>query len=508
MTNALVVDQVFIENMQRFRKPPSGMGLLQACSMNPVLFAERMLGIKPYAWQVQAMMDIVDAIEGKSWTNEFAWITSRQIGKSTAIAMVSIWMCVFNKYPGTVHENTIVGITSASDVQAKKLLYEVKKLLRKGDRYMEEKYGDAFQKEFFSKLLDDNEPNNTTTISFKAWKESKHGEYLLKNSKSGSVIKSYPPTSAVLGETFTVVIIDEAGMSDRIPDEFYYDFVYPTGNSTNAIRINASTPWQASGFFYRLVDPDGVFGDSPARKLVFDIDAIKIENPDYHKTVMKIVDQMNSDGKRDETQRAYYVRFVKGEKSYFDPLKVRAVFDKTMAPVQSYSKPCDMGIDFGGQVKSRTVITISDFDMETKTIRRLYEKSYGVQKDLSLLDDVAALLKQFNVQRIIPDDCPEGDHFIRIMKEKGWNVQPMNFRKEKVKKYGAFRVSLNKGLVKSYEDDKLRVEMLALEQAEGSKQSVIQAAPGYTDDLIASFVLSAYFFVQEENGVKTFEWYE
>jgi hypothetical protein len=129
-----------------------------------------------------------------------------------------------------------------------------------------------------------------------------------------------------------------------------------------------------------------------------------------------------------------------------------------------------------------------------------------VQQDLGLLDDVADLLKRFNIQRIIPDECPEGDHFIRIMKEKGWNIQPMNFRKEKVKKYGAFRSMLNKSRIKSFDDDTLRVEMLALEQKEGNKQSVIGAAPGHSDDRVASFVLSAYFFVQEESAVKTYDW--
>jgi hypothetical protein len=450
------------------------------------------------------MMRVVKAMSGDYWTKEFTWCTSRQIGKSTAVAMLAIWLCVYNKKPGTVHHNTVVGITSASDVQAKKLLYEIKKLIRKGDRYIEETYGDAYGKEFLSKLLDDNEPNNTTTISFKAW-QTKHGDYVLKGSKSGSVIKSYPPTSAVLGETFTVVIIDEAGMSERISDEFYYDFVYPTGNSTDAIRINISTPWQTSGFFYRLVDPDGDFGNSPSEVLIFDIDAIKIEDPAQHAVVSRTIQQMNEDGKKDEVQRAYYCRFVKGEKSYFTPEKVREMFDKSMSPQLAYRGLCDMGIDFGGQVSSQTVITISELDKDG-IVRRLYTKEYPVQQDLGLLDDVADLLKRFNVQRIIPDECPEGDHFIRIMKEKGWNIQPMNFRKEKVKKYGAFRSMLNKGKIKSFEDDKLRIEMFALEQKEGNKQSVIGAAPGHSDDRVASFVLSAYFFVQEESAVKTYDW--
>ena len=145
---------------------------------------------------------------------EFVAITSRQIGKSTALAIFSIWCATFNKYPGTLSNNTSVGIASASDIQAKKLLYEMKKFLRLGDRHMELTYQDGgqpqFGSEFFTQLLDEHEPNNTTTITFKPYNEEIHGKHLLVDSKSGSTIKSYPATSTVLGETFSVVIIDEA----------------------------------------------------------------------------------------------------------------------------------------------------------------------------------------------------------------------------------------------------------------------------------------------------------
>jgi len=88
------------------------------------------------------------------------------------------------------------------------------------------------------------------------------------------------------------------------------------------------------------------------------------------------------------------------------------------------------------------------------------------------------------------------------MVDKGWNVHPMNFKSEKVKKYGAFRAAINRGEVKSFSDDDLKTEMLALEFNHGQRNSYIQAAAGYNDDLIDSFVLSAYFFVQDENSFK------
>lgn len=494
------VNEQFIKDMEEYRKPCSD-SLLESCAVSPVVFADKMLDFRLYAWQVYFLERIrkrMDKTDTADLNREFAALTSRQIGKSTAVAIFSLWACIFNKYPGTVHTNTVVGITSASDVQAKKLLYEMKKFLMTGDRVMKDKYG---KDEFFKQLLAANEPNNTTTITFTSWQEG--FGLLLKGSKSGSVIKSYPPTSVVLGETFTITIIDEAGKTDKISDEFYYDYIYPTGNSTDAVRINTSTPWVSSGFFYQMTDPDGINGNTATETVIFTIDAIKIENPPYYANVMNIINQMNKDGKQNEVQRAYYCRFVQGETSYFNPERVREVFTDEYDMTEGSVKPCDMGVDFGGKVASRTVITISYID-DNGIIRRLYHRRYDVGEDETLLDDIAELYTRFNVQRLVPDDCPAGDYLIRRMQEKGWEVHPMNFRTDKVKRYGAFRTAINKNTVKSYIDNDLKTEMLALEHAHGRRQSVIEHAPGYTDDLIDSFVMSCYFFLDVDEGPKFF----
>jgi hypothetical protein len=502
------VDEGFIQLMNLYRLPSKDKSFIQDCSENPILFAEKMLGIKLYAWQVYFARKILESVNNKNKNRqEFAAMTSRQIGKSTVIAILSLWACVFNKYPGTTMNTTIIGITSASDVQAKKLLYEMKKMIRAGDIHMATTYLDndkpKFGKTFFSTLLDDNEPNNTTMITFKAYKPE-YGQYILKDARSGCIIKSYPPTSSVLGETFCWVIIDEAGKTDKIDDQFFYDFIYPTGNSTNAIRIYTSTPWVPNGFFYRMIDPDNIYGESPADVCVFTIDAIRLENPDYYETVRRTIEQMNKDGKTDEVQRAYYCRFVKGERSYFLPESVFSMFTKH-TKLDSYSGPCDLGLDFGGKTTSKTVITISRLD-EEGIIHRLYDKVYDVQKDDTIIEDIKELKTRFNIQRMIPDDCPQGDYIIRDMVALGWSITPMNFRTDKVKKYGAFRGQLKKGNILSYEDDDLKTEMLAMEFSEGSRQSLIQHAPGYTDDKIDSFVMSCYHFLQDEGSLEMIEW--
>jgi len=504
------ITELFIQDMEQYREVDKTKGLIENCSTSPIIFAERILGVKLYAWQVKFLKELLVPVNSEQRSKEqkeFVAITSRQIGKSTLLAIFSIWCCVFNKVPATTYNNTTVGISSASDVQAKKLLLEMKKYIRLGDVYVRETYKQdgksVFGDKLLSSLLDDNEANNTTTITFKA-QLPEHGEFFLKGSKSGSTIKSYAATTSVLGETFSVVVIDEAGMTDRISDIFFKEYMYPTGNSTHAIRIYTSTPWVPQGFFYRMVDPDNIYGGSPAMVLAFTIDAIKLENEDYYNTVMKKVEQLNADGDYNEAQRAYYCRFVKGEQSYFDPNNIMAMFDDSLYKKDSFAGTCDMGVDFGGQVTSKTVITISTLD-DIGNIIRLYDKVYDVNKDNTLIDDIAELMKLFKVERVVVDDCPAGIYMIRIMEdEKGWNVSRFNFRSEKVKKYGGFRSMLKKHKILSYPDDKLKTEMLAMEFSNGSRQSVLQHAPGYSDDMIDSFVMSCTHYIQEEGGFKTF----
>ena len=503
MLSETIVNEDFIREMNKYKEKPKGKGLLESCNDNVILYAEYMLGVKLRAWQVYVLVHMQKIISGELHYREGVILTSRQIGKTTLDAIFANWVLTFNKKCGGLHQNSPVGIISASDDQAKKLLKEMKRLLILGDKYMEKNYLDndgkpLFGKQFLQNLIDKKGENNTDTISFEKYNDKKHGEFLLRDSIIGSTAKSLPPTSAILGNTFAVAIVDEAGKTDKIPDAVFLDFLSFTVDEYSAPIFYTSTAWEPHGIFYEKCDLEGVANDPDVWKCLFTIDAIRLEAPGRYAKVLKKIEQMNKEGKIDEVQRGYYCRFVKGEKSYFDLNAINKSFTEDYRMLDSFKGECDMGIDFGGQVTSRTVVTITCKDEKSGLIRRLFYKRYDVGRDLTLLEDVEALLLKFNVQRIIPDDCPAGDFLIRKMIEKGWNVTPMNFRTDKVKKYGAFRSELNKGNILSFIDDDLKIEMRAMEKSEGSKQSVIQHAPGYTDDMIDSFVLSCYHFVSDD----------
>ena len=77
------VDKAFIKLTDKFRKPNKDLGLIGASSESVIVFAEKMLGITLYAWQVDFLHKLELMIDGKLDKRYALAITSRQIGKST-----------------------------------------------------------------------------------------------------------------------------------------------------------------------------------------------------------------------------------------------------------------------------------------------------------------------------------------------------------------------------------------------------------------------------------------
>jgi len=111
------------------------------------------------------------------------------------------------------------------------------------------------------------------------------------------------------------------------------------------------------------------------------------------------------------------------------------------------------------------------------------------------------LRKIFDVQRIILEQCPQGDYFIRKMDEElGWNVEIMNPSKDKARKYSAFNTFIQRNKIYSYPDEDLKQEMKALEKEQQRTRTKIHAPRNYTDDMIDSFIISCYFFLENNSG--------
>jgi len=473
----------------------SGSPRFLASRRNPAIFMREMVGVQPYYWQARVLTDIGRAIRGEMDTKRFAILTSRQIGKSTLLANLSLWTAMFNHAAFGPHNTTKIGSFSMTDVQSKKLMGEIKKWMHSGDAHMREEIG---EREFFTSLIDTDEANNKTTVTFEAYDPSLHGE-VLKGAKVGPSIHTYPPTESALGETFSAGWLDEA---NKIPDYFYEEIFSQTMNASDGVQVFTSTPYESSGFFYEIIKNRE---DLDVKVYSFTIDALRAEELEHAQTQVKSVENtmetLRTRGKYDAVDRQYYCEFIQGKNQYFDPDLVEGLFSDGLSQVKESEEPVDVGIDFGGSKSSHTVVTVSTYDEENDRIERLYHKRYEIQGDLNLLEDLEIIHELFNVQRVIPEVCPAGDHYIQKMKNNyGWNVKPFNPSGDKASAYSAFDTWLRQGRIYSYPDEDLEEEMKALEREEMRRTTRIEAPRNYTDDMIDSFVMSTWFFVKEDNS--------
>jgi len=465
---------------------------LQASKRNPAVFLREMIGMEPHYWQAYFFTKGGGAIRGGSNKKKHALVTSRQIGKSTSLATLGLWCSLFNHASYGAHNTTKVGSFSMKDKQAKKLMREIKNMMISGDYSMRERAG--FEN-YFTDLINDDAPNNKTTISFK--QDTAETGPFFKGAKVGPSIRTYPPTDTVLGETFSLGFIDEAA---KVDDEFYDEVFRQTMNASDGVQVFTSTPWGANGFFYELLKNNEALN---VETYAFDIDALEVEDSEQARiqlqSVRNDIEAMKQRGKTDTIRRQFYCDFVQTTNQFFDPELVDNMFDKSLEqPAVDVSEPVDIGIDFGGSRSSHTVITISHYDEDEEQVTRVWHKRYDIQDDLGLLDDLAVIREKFNVQRIVPEECPAGDHFIQKMENRGWNIHPVKPAGEKTTLYNNFDDMFRRGQVRSYEDEKLREEMKALEEEETRRTTRIEAPPNYTDDMIDSFVLSCKFFFNED----------
>lgn len=458
---------------------------ISECRDNVAYFAKHMLGVELYTWQKE-IADRVSSGRKKVIVN-----CSRQIGKSLLVAIISLWALTFNKASSGEGRNTKIGIISRSDDQAKKIISEIRNLIIKGDAVMKGKADKRFvNRNYFSDMLDSSQKAENTKMSL----TFKRG---LRRSVYGSFVKSFPPTDAVLGNTFDFVFIDEAS---RVEDEIYYRAIVPTGDKYGAVWMLTSTPNGLSGFFYEIMDVEEMLRDHSWDRFWYPVHAVKFDDPEYYERKMNEIAVMLRQGKRNTVEQEYYGSFVASEQNFFDAKKVEEMFKDYPMVYQDRSRVVTLGLDVGGQKVSHTVVTVSG--CEDGVVRRLFCKRYPVKGDGDLIDDLASLKLKFNIGRFVVEDCQIADFLIRDMERRGWNVYKFNPNSEKVPAYSNFRARLNDGLVESFVDDDLLVEMKALTKTEGKRNTMIHAPTGYTDDMVDSFVMSAYFYTTDDVGAR------
>ncbi|WP_298752974.1 terminase family protein [uncultured Arcobacter sp.] len=450
-------------------------------------FMYHQLGMTPYAWQYKAFREF------RLQNKHQIWCTPRQyLGKSTALAIMALWAVVYNMFPIESKANiTQIGIVSRTEEQSKKLLSDIRTFMYSGDDHISKITGGKVKK-FFTNFISTKkeDANSKTELTFRD---------PISTKIIGKII-CLPPTDRVRGYTFSQLYLDESAFFES--DDFFMEIAFPTLSITKGKMVMTSTPNGQRGFFFKVFDPFEQFGDNPEFKRLW-LHWTMIENPEHRAEIQKKKEMMYAIGEGKKFEQEYDASFTAAVNNYFDPEVVDDATDKSLQKWADYSKPCDMGVDFG-MVNSNTVITISRLG-DDKIARLIWHYVYPHGEDNSLVLDIKELIPKYNIQRVIVDDCPEGYHFIQRMVEEGINVKKMSFRGEKVKKYGQFRAKLSSGKIKFYKSDELISQMKALQEEETVRSTRISKPPSGSDDFIDSFVMSCYYFVDDNKKVKFYD---
>jgi len=442
-------------------------------------YAINQLGVIPLLWQMK-FWDMLD--EGYK---RIAICTPRQVGKSLAVALFALRAVDMNIFRAGVSKRTTVGIISATEEQSKKLMQEIRRLIHLGDHHIAE-VTQGKVKKYFSNKIDSSQSatNNKSTISF----------------VGGNQIICLPPTDRVRGYTFSYVFVDEAAFIEN--NDIFFDSIEPTVSNTDGIICLTSTPNGESGFYYDIFDPYERMETNEYKRLWLNYKDLEDGTMKDNIEAKKVLYYQT--GRDKHFEQEYEAKFTVQVSAFFDNEDVDKMFKSALIKQSSEEGECDCAIDFG-MVNSHSVITISRLNKEGK-IERIYHYRYTFGEDDKIMEDLAVLKERFNIQRFIPDDCPQGYHTIQKMEEKGWNVKPMNFKRDKVSKYTEFRSWLRKEKIKSYKDLVLDIEMKTLQEEETPRTTKIHKPAGGTDDLIDSFVMSCYFFLENEGrGLKVYE---
>lgn len=465
---------------------------------NTSYFCWNMLGAKPYAWQDKFWKAIM-----KNDKDVLA-CTPRQVGKSFADAVCALQLVTLNLLPIKSKGNkTVIGLVSKSDTQSKHLIAGVRELMNMGDLWLETAHNGEFRDFFKNRLSKKQEDvTNKTHLTFREPIKNSKGEWEAGGKILGEII-AIPATDSARGFTFSKLFMDEAAFFEM--EDFYTKIAEPTLRATQGHSVVTTTPNGQKGWFFKTFDPfDENYKVNPNHRLW--LHWKHIENDLEREAVLKKKAHAEKTGETKAFQQEYEASFTADSLAFFDPEKVDAMFDPELSMLDKYDKPTDLGIDVGFKT-SRSVISISRLG-EDGVIRRIWHYVYPKSDDLPIVKDVLALIPKFNVQRVIIDDCAAASSLIQTFTKLGVNLKLFTFKTHKTSKYVQFRAKMYQGLIKTYKDKKLEVEMKSLEEIDGVRNTRVMVHRGGSDDVIDSFLISVFFFLEEKKGFKAYNWNE
>jgi len=441
---------------------------------NPSFFAQNELKITPFRYQHYILRKYADGIKDN---DRLIICKSRQIGLSICVAILAIWYAAFNKAnkgKGTgIHKNTKVGIISKSDSQAKKLMREIQNMVWNA--------GHSFPKMV---KQDRKTPLNKSEMWFQK-----------------GVIKCFPPTDACRGESFDLLIVDEAAFVDG---DVFRDAMEPTVGAVGGKIILSSTPNGQKGFYFELFDPNDVYDKHEYERVWFYWRMC--ENEAQLRVIRDKRKFARETGNIKSFDQEYNALFTVDQEAFFEDMDVERGINRNLTEEFESDLPCSVGYDYG-MVKAETAITVVGKKKDKYIL--LYQFAQAGLDDNCLTDpnwenSIQQLSKRFpNIQHIVVDDCAQGNRTNKEMENLGYPVKRFDFRSDRAlgernRGFYLFRAALKKGQIEYPDIRKLISQMKSLQETRMEIHMKIKGPKNQLDDRCDSFMMAVWPFLSDE----------
>jgi len=337
----------------------------------PVDYAEKVLGVKPFPYQAELLLD-----ENK----RIVACMGRQTGKTTTIAMKAIYFADTNS-------NVTVLITSPSLRQSMIMF----------DRIATFVYSIPHLRNKIVRAT-------RTLIQF----------------ENGSRIIALPCSENLLrGYTAQMVICDEASF---MPEEVITQVIFPMLSTTDGYAIFLSTPWGKDHFFYRaFVNP------------AYSVHKVKSSECPLIKP--EFLEEMKTNMTREAYLMEYEAEFVEALNSYFPQDLIRKCVElaqklgvelygslEAAFPIGDYYA----GVDFG-KLQDYSVLTI--LKREGEILKLVYMCQFPLETPYSqVIGHLIRANQKFKFRKVLVDQTGVGEPVLEEIRNQGLNnVEGLKF---------------------------------------------------------------------------------
>ncbi len=448
----------------------------ELCFSHPSYFSHHMLGLTPFKYQHLILRKFKKGYQRKN--DRIIICKSRQIGISYCLAILAVWYAITNQAASGPHKNTKVGIVSRDDDAAKDLMALIKEFV-----YSSPKGLDCMIKG------GRRAPLNKREIHF-----------------TNGFIKCYPPTNAIRGKTFDLLIVDEAAFVDG---EIFKKAAEPTVSAVDGKIILSSTPNGQKEFFFELFDPNDRYKEHSYERFWFYWEMC--QNPVQKRIIEQEKKEAVKTGTMKTFKQEYEADFTVDEESFFETEDImRAVDNNLIEEYEWKNSDCSIAIDYGMTLAGTSVTVVTKYEGKIKLLFQFSERGFdeNLLMDSDYENSIPNLFKRYNVVHLVADDCPQGNRTNKQLENEGYPLNRFSFKsdaymKEKNRASYLFRNALKHDIIKYYQIAELIAEMKTIQEIRMEKYMKIKAPKGYPDDRVDSLMMACYPFLEEEGDFKS-----